>query len=554
MPLTRDAPPPSSPPPPPRPPPTPTKNQQQLGAARADEIPDDLVLAVAEAVRNLGTGALAVGDTGFQVRRALPLPAAKDAARAVDARSAYARPFPRDATIDAVAAFLNARLAPSPLAAANKEGGDQQQPVNAVNCVRLRRHLGTKDFKGSAFVEFSSKEALARALAMSEAAVAAAAAGGGDGGDDKSADDSLLIYEGAPLRLEAKQAYLTRKIAERKAAAAKAAADGGPALPPLTLQALEEADSDCEAPLLAEINKGVDVASLPPAPEAGRQAKRARQEGDGAGGGAAAAAPPTPAQQQPQQHQHQPQPGCLVRIDLERAEAAAGGENKQEAEAKEAKEVKEAEAAAKDAPEANKEEGGGDGEQQQQEAAAAPAPPAANANANNNTNIDARGLREALGGRHQGVQYVEVAPEPAPGAAVSCFVRYASPDAAKKALEGLTGRLASADGGLPLGDGWRAARASAADADEERLFQERAAAGRAAAEARRAEGGGGGFGGRGRGGGDRKRRFDGPQGGRGGGRGRFGGGGGGGRGGRGGRGSGRGGRGGRGGGGRGRRD
>jgi hypothetical protein len=58
----------------------------------------------------------------------------------VDERSLYAAPFPFDATLDALSDCFRA------------QGGA------TVQCVRMRRHLTSKDFKGSCFVEFSSKE------------------------------------------------------------------------------------------------------------------------------------------------------------------------------------------------------------------------------------------------------------------------------------------------------------------------------------------------------------------------------------------------------------
>lgn len=60
--------------------------------------------------------------------------------QAVDARSLYAAPFPYNATLDSITGFFNSAAAP-------------------VNCVRMRRHVVSKDFRGSVFVEFPSEEA-----------------------------------------------------------------------------------------------------------------------------------------------------------------------------------------------------------------------------------------------------------------------------------------------------------------------------------------------------------------------------------------------------------
>lgn len=61
---------------------------------------------------------------------------------AIDKRSLYAVPFPHDATLDAMTAAF-ATVAP-------------------VQSLRMRRHLQTKDFRGSVFVEFESEEVAQR--------------------------------------------------------------------------------------------------------------------------------------------------------------------------------------------------------------------------------------------------------------------------------------------------------------------------------------------------------------------------------------------------------
>eukprot|EP00775_Hariotina_reticulata_P003296 gene3296-3572_t len=115
----------------------------QLGQAKPEDITDDMITAVAEVLR--GSSLLVVSDSGFQVRRATAVPTAKEAARAVDGRSLYARPFPMMATLDTIVAFF------------------QEQGV-ALNAVRLRRHARSKEFKGSVFVEAVSAEESERVL------------------------------------------------------------------------------------------------------------------------------------------------------------------------------------------------------------------------------------------------------------------------------------------------------------------------------------------------------------------------------------------------------
>lgn len=73
------------------------------------------------------------------MRRKTALPSAKEAARAVDSRSLYVRPFPMDASLDQVVACF-------------------QKAGVALNAVRLRRHARSKGFKGSVFVEAASAE------------------------------------------------------------------------------------------------------------------------------------------------------------------------------------------------------------------------------------------------------------------------------------------------------------------------------------------------------------------------------------------------------------
>lgn len=70
--------------------------------------------------------------------RAPPCPCAPQVAREVDERSLYASPFPFDATLDALSEFFRQH--------------------GSVQCVRMRRHMLSKDFNGSVFVEFSSVE------------------------------------------------------------------------------------------------------------------------------------------------------------------------------------------------------------------------------------------------------------------------------------------------------------------------------------------------------------------------------------------------------------
>ncbi len=75
----------------------------------------------------------------FCVQAAVPL---DEAARQADERSLFVAPLPYNATLDVLTAFFN-----------------KEAPVNAV---RLRRHVVSKDFRGSVFVEFASQEDAAK--------------------------------------------------------------------------------------------------------------------------------------------------------------------------------------------------------------------------------------------------------------------------------------------------------------------------------------------------------------------------------------------------------
>lgn len=91
----------------------------------------------------------------------------------VDCRSLYAKPFALDAAdLDKITAFFN-KAAP-------------------VNCVRLRRHVASRNFRGSVFVEFSSVEHANSVLTMK------------------------LEYDGAPVMLVRKADYMAKVKLQRK--------------------------------------------------------------------------------------------------------------------------------------------------------------------------------------------------------------------------------------------------------------------------------------------------------------------------------------------------
>jgi lupus La protein len=86
----------------------------------------------------------------------------------------YAGPFPFDTSLDEIVNFF--------------EG------VSKINSVRMRRHVNSKDFKGSVFVEFCTPEEAQRVQTTLN-----------------------LEFQGAPLVLEPKLDYMKRKEEERHA-------------------------------------------------------------------------------------------------------------------------------------------------------------------------------------------------------------------------------------------------------------------------------------------------------------------------------------------------
>lgn len=100
------------------------------------QVSSPVPVQVAEALQ--GSDSITVSEDGRSVRRTKPIESPEEVSKEVDARSLFASPFPYDTTLDAVTAFFNT--------------------VAPVNCVRMRRHLNSSDFRGSVFVEFACEE------------------------------------------------------------------------------------------------------------------------------------------------------------------------------------------------------------------------------------------------------------------------------------------------------------------------------------------------------------------------------------------------------------
>ena len=90
-------------------------------------------------------------------------------------RLLYANPFPMTATIESLTDFF------------------EKECDERVLSVRLRRHIASKDFKGSIFVEFATEESAKKVTAMS----------------------NKLVFEGAEVTLMFKKEYLEKKKEEK---------------------------------------------------------------------------------------------------------------------------------------------------------------------------------------------------------------------------------------------------------------------------------------------------------------------------------------------------
>lgn len=135
------------------------------------------VKAVSEAVA--GSSSLVLSEDGTRVKRATPLDKdPKEIAEEIDARSLLVGPFRFDVTLEELEEYF-------------------QSSVGKTNAVRMRRHVSSKDFRGSVFAEFESIDEAERVLKASE--------GGG------------FVFDGAPLTMEKKAEFVKRKEEERHA-------------------------------------------------------------------------------------------------------------------------------------------------------------------------------------------------------------------------------------------------------------------------------------------------------------------------------------------------
>ena len=229
-------------------------------APAATLLDDSTVARVAAALA--GSSVLVVSACGKRVRRSSPLRPAAELAAEADGRSVYAAPLPFDATLDGLRAFFED-------AAAKAAASSTSATAPLVASGRLRRHVASQDFKGSAFGEFASRE-VCDALLRAHSSSAAPAAGDDDASAaapaPSSSPPSPLVHAGAPLRLERKTDFVSRKVAERKAKAAAAAA-----ATPATPEIAAPSPGGTDAAAAAAANAPAPDASAPaPSFEPGR--------------------------------------------------------------------------------------------------------------------------------------------------------------------------------------------------------------------------------------------------------------------------------------------
>jgi len=143
---------------------------QEFGGSNNPDVVDMVVNLLREKSKQLECD-----ERGEMVRRKEDLRAKEEIEEDVEKRSLYANPFPMTSTIEELQDWF-------------EKTADER-----VLSVRLRRHIASKDFKGSIFVEFETKDIAEKVKAMK------------------------LEHEGAELTLMFKREYLENKKDEKRA-------------------------------------------------------------------------------------------------------------------------------------------------------------------------------------------------------------------------------------------------------------------------------------------------------------------------------------------------
>ena len=156
------------------------KQLLNLSSRTPGDVSEGALETVATALE--GSSELVVSEDRKRVKRARALVEdPTEVAKEIDERSLVVGPFRFDIHLEELQSYL--------------------ETLGEVKSVRMRRHMHSKDFRGSVFVEFASIEEAERVLKKSKKDE------GGEG----------FVYDGAPLEMEMKVGFLERKAAERQA-------------------------------------------------------------------------------------------------------------------------------------------------------------------------------------------------------------------------------------------------------------------------------------------------------------------------------------------------
>lgn len=148
-----------------------------IDAKSAVDVSDASIQRIVDAVE--GSSEVVVSEDKKRLKRASAMD--KDAsvvAQEIDARSLMVGPFRFDVPLEELEGYF--------------------ETLGKVNAVRMRRHVSSKDFRGSVFAEFESQEECDRVLHASK---------GGEG----------FVYDGATLVMEPKVDFMKRKEEEKLA-------------------------------------------------------------------------------------------------------------------------------------------------------------------------------------------------------------------------------------------------------------------------------------------------------------------------------------------------
>lgn len=158
------------------------KSLLNIDAKSAVDVSDDAIQQVVDAVE--GSTELVLSEDTKRLKRSMPMTKdASEVAKEIDDRSLMVSPFRFDVRLEQLEEYF--------------------ESLGKVNAVRMRRHVSSKDFRGSVFAEFESKEEAGRVLNASKE---------GEG----------FVFDGAKLVMEPKVEFIKKKEEEKRARATAA--------------------------------------------------------------------------------------------------------------------------------------------------------------------------------------------------------------------------------------------------------------------------------------------------------------------------------------------